>query len=262
MATEATPKAAPDGRGKRSRREVLAGAAGALGVLAAQTLGKATPAQAGSDGDVVLGVDFQSTSGVTGVTTTGYYGLRGKSTFDGGSGVFGQSDYGVGVAGVGDYGVAGNGDTYGVRGSGGTGVYGFGYKENGVFGLTSVNFASGVYGQNDGTGYGVAGRSNDGTGVLAESANGTALKVNGKAQFSRSGVGTVAGTASAPKNSVRVTRPITAKSMMTATLQKYVPGVFVVAAVPNVAGGYFTIYLNKSVTTSVGPIAWIVVERP
>src|SRR6266540_7490756 len=75
MATVATDKAAPDGRGKRSRREVLAGAAGALGVLAAQTLGKATPAQAGSDGDVVLGVDGQSTAGVTGVSTTGAIGL-------------------------------------------------------------------------------------------------------------------------------------------------------------------------------------------
>src|SRR6266545_122123 len=99
MATEARDRATPD---RRCRREILAGAAGALGVLAAQTLGKVTPAQAGSDGDVVLGVDGQSTAGVTGVTTTGYYGLRGKSTFDGGSGVFGQSDYGV-------------------RGSGGTG---------------------------------------------------------------------------------------------------------------------------------------------
>ena len=48
---------------------------------------------------------------------------------------------------------------------------------------------------------------------------------------------------------------------MTATLQKFVSGTYVVAAVPNVAGGYFTIYLNKSVTTTVGPIAWQVIER-
>jgi hypothetical protein len=39
-------------------------------VLAAQTLGKATPAQAGVDGDVVLGVDGQATGGNSGVTTT------------------------------------------------------------------------------------------------------------------------------------------------------------------------------------------------
>jgi hypothetical protein len=86
--------------------------------------------------------------------------------------------------------------------------------------------------------------------------------VTGKAQFSRSGVTTVAGTVSAPKNSVKVSLPITGKSMMTALLQKFVAGVYVVAAVPNTSGGYFTIYLNKAVTTSVGPIAWIVTERP
>jgi hypothetical protein len=92
--------------------------------------------------------------------------------------------------------------------------------------------------------------------------SGIALMVDGKAQLKRSGVATVAGSSSAPKNSVRVTISITAKSMMVATLQKFVSGVFVIAAVPNVTGGYFTIYLNKSVTTSVGPIAWTVVERP
>src|SRR6266568_4550999 len=70
----------------------------------------------------------------------------------------------------------------------------------------------------DGTGFGVAGRAAGGAGILGDSANGTgvwassqnatALKVTGKAQFSRSGVATVAGTSSAPKNSVRVSLPI------------------------------------------------------
>jgi hypothetical protein len=141
-----------------------------------------------------------------------------------------------------------------------------------LYGHANNTSGSGVYGQNDGAGYGVAGRASggigtlgdsaDGIGVWASSQNATALKVTGKAQFSRSGVATVAGSSAAPKNSVRVSLPITAKSMMTATLQKYVAGVYVVAAVPNVSGGYFTIYLNKSVTTSVGPIAWMVVEHP
>jgi hypothetical protein len=143
---------------------------------------------------------------------------------------------------------------------------------NGVYGHTSSSTASGVYGQNDLSGFGVAGRAAGGVGTLGDSANGTgvwassqnatALKVTGKAQFSRSGVATVAGTSAAPKKSVRVSLPITAKSMMTALLQKFVAGVYVVAAVPNVTGGYFTIYLNKAVTTSVGPIAWIVTEHP
>jgi len=112
------------------------------------------------------------------------------------------------------------------------------------------------------SGTGILGDSANGTGVLASSANATALKVSGKTQFSRSGVATVAGTSVAPKNSVKVSLPITGKSMMTALLQKHVAGVYVVAAVPNVTGGYFTIYLNKAVTTSVGPIAWMVTEMP
>src|SRR6266511_4222653 len=189
MATVATDKAAPDGRGKRSRREVLAGAAGALGVLAAQVVGRATPAQAGSDGDVVLGVNSQSTSGITGVTTTAGVGLSGTSKDSSGFGVYGGGGnsgvwaeggnngvYGNGgtngVYGYGPIGVYGDGGTYGVKGNGDTGVFGLGYNGNGVFGQTSVNIASGVYGQNDGTGYGVAGRAAGGIGTLGDSANG------------------------------------------------------------------------------------------
>jgi hypothetical protein len=191
----------------------------------------------------------------------------------------------VSETGAGSYGVDGEADAVGVYGQGGTyGVEGFSSSGTGVFGITTADgqngvyghaantSGSGVYGQNDGAGYGVAGRASGGTGILGDSANGigvlassqnaTALKVTGKAQFSRSGVATVAGTSAAPKNSVKVSLPITGKSMMTATLQKYVAGVYVVAAVPNVSGGYFTIYLNKPVTTSVSPIAWMVTERP
>jgi hypothetical protein len=43
----------PDGG--RTRRGLLAGAAAALGLLAGETISKATPAQAGTDGDLVLG---------------------------------------------------------------------------------------------------------------------------------------------------------------------------------------------------------------
>ena len=138
----------------------------------------------------------------------------------------------------------------------------------GVWGAGSGPGAIGVFG--DGGQSGVLGESDGGTGVDALSLRGIALKVEGRVQLSLSGVATVAGTAASPKNSVRVrlpettvrTYPITAKSMMTALLQKYVPGVNVVAAVPSVRGHYFTIYLNKAVTASVGPIAWMVTERP
>lgn len=235
--------------------------------------------------------------GVFGYSSTGGYGVDGRAP--GYIGVYGEGDTAVlaigtsnGVDAHGDTAIEGFGTTYGVRGSGDTGVYGQGSTANGVFGQTNASTASGVYGQNDAGGFGVAGRAVNGTGLFGDAAHGTgawastedgtalkvtagtggtgitatapgvALSVQGKAKFSRSGVATVAGTTAAPTNSVKVSLPITAKSMMTATLQTYVPGIFVVAAVPDVAGGSFTIYLNKQVSTSVGPVSWMVVERP
>jgi len=71
----------------------------------------------------------------------------------------------VGLVGCGAAGVYGVGTADGVLGYGitGDGVYGIGTL-NGVFGETSNNAASGVYGQNDATGYGAAGEAAHGTG--------------------------------------------------------------------------------------------------
>jgi hypothetical protein len=240
----------------------------------------------GTTGDVnaagVFGLNSGNGSGVWGRAVNGGTGVYGEN-FQSGNGVRGYSAGGDGVMGTSNN--ANRSGMYAVNIAGGYGLVGRTTSDNhpavwgdqlggnnGVYGHASNAGASGVYGQNDGSGYGVAGRAGSGTGVFGDSANGTgvlassqnaiALKVNGKAQFSRSGVATVAGTSTAPRTSVKVTLPISGKSMMTATLQKYVPGVFVVAAVPNVARGSFTIYLNKAVTTNVGPIAWQVIERP
>jgi hypothetical protein len=263
-------------------RPILAGAA-VLAVSVVVVALEVPPAAAASCGNgqgspLLLGCANNTAADGTVInnSTASVIGFSVEESGAGSDGVIGAGDA-TGVAGQGGgIGVAGTGGTYGVWGSttAGTGVYGNTYAENqnGVYGHASNTTGSGVYGQNDGAGYGVAGRASGGIGTLGDSANGigvwansqngTALKVSGKAQFSRSGVATVAGTSAAPKNSVRVSLPITAKSMMTATLQKYAAGVYVVAAVPNVPGGYFTIYLNKPVTTSVGPIAWMVTEHP
>src|ERR1017187_1743560 len=56
--------------GGRSRRLLLAGAAGALGVLAGQAIAPATPALAGTDGDVVLGALNNASSTTTIDTVT------------------------------------------------------------------------------------------------------------------------------------------------------------------------------------------------
>ncbi len=198
---------------------------------------------------MVLGVDGQATSGITGVTTTDLYGLRGRSTYPSGYGVLGEGD-GHGVHGYG--GTSGTG----VYGYGVTGVEGHGNNGNGVFGQTSVNATSGVYGQNDGTGYGVAGRSDNGTGVLADSSNGTALQVTGKAVFSRSGKATVKAG-----NTTKVVQNValTSASLVLATLQQLEAGVYVVAVVQSVANSKFTIVLNQAPTGNL-KVAWFVVN--
>jgi hypothetical protein len=214
--------------------------------------------------------------GSTGLFASGgYYGVHGVGGTYGVAatsenyGVYASGDTGVygegasyGVYGTSNnYGLYGQGGTYGVSGAGSTGVFGTSSTGCSLFGC-----GKGLSGTNTSTGYGVLGSSANGIGVGASSGSGTALLVTGKATFSRSGTATVAGTAAFPKKSVLVPLPTTAKSMMTATLQKYISGVWVVAAVPTKGktGAYvgFTIYLNTSVTTSVGPIAWQVIEKP
>ncbi len=159
-----------------SRRRLLGGLAraGAIGAGAAVLGGAVTaePALAGTDGDVVLGVNYQSTTYTTGVLCSGagVAALLGQGDEASGTGVNGHGH--VGVVGDGTYGVIGNGvqiDPVSV------GVYGSG-STNGVEGRSSNNIASGVYGQNDGTGYGVAWRSGNGTGVLGDTVGGVGVR--------------------------------------------------------------------------------------
>src|SRR6266511_1775722 len=125
----------------RSRRELLAGAAGALGVVAAESLTRITPAEAGVDGDVVLGVDNQLTAGTTGVQSTASLALHGRSTASSGTGVVGDGNT-VGVHGTG---LATN--STGVEGIGGTGVVGKGLGTgSGVVGTGGSTSGTALYG--------------------------------------------------------------------------------------------------------------------
>ncbi len=96
-----------------------------------------------------------------------------------------------------------------------------------------------------------------GVGVLAENtAGGTALKASGRAVFSTNGVLTLAaGSSKATKKAVA----LTAASLVLATLQQDVPGTWVRAAVPNVQGRSFTVYLSKAVSART-KVAWFVVN--
>jgi hypothetical protein len=201
---------------------------------------------------------------VDGLMACGDYGItgRGKAV-----GVYGQG-YGqgsVGLYGTGSArGITANGGTTGVFATGGTdGVYAEGtYALHGKslteWAVWGEGETRGVYGISNGEG--VVGFGNT-VGVRAEGPN-IALRVKGKAEFSRSGLASVNGSTAAPKSSIRVSGvALTAKSMVLVTPQKNVGGVWVQGAVPNVAKGFVTIFLNETVTAPY-PVAWMVVERP
>src|SRR6266508_658792 len=140
-------------------------------------------------------------------------------------------------------GVQGKGGVIGVQGTGGqTGVSGTG-SNVGVAGI--------------GNSFGVTGFSSDGTGVLATTTNrGVALAVDGKANFSRSGLLTVpAGQNYATVSGVS----LTSASLVLATVQSTGGNAYVKQAVPNVAGSSFTVYLDKSHNVPV-PVAWFIVN--
>ncbi len=152
----------------------------------------------------------------------------------------------------------------GEGGDGGTGVRGFVEGETGIGVNGEVDgTGSAVYGQATGVGAGVFGDTANGTGVIARSTGtGTALRVTGKAQFSRSGTATITGTSASPKSSVVISNvALSSKSLILATAQKNVAGVWVAAAVPNVSAKTVTIFLNKTVTVSY-PVAWFIVQKP
>jgi hypothetical protein len=194
-----------------------------------------------------------------------------------GTGVFGQGaslgvdGRGGDVAGEGT-GVSGMGGRLGVSGRGGIGVFAVGTGggggslptgagvfatgvTNGVHGESANGSASGVYGENTGRGFGVAGRSHQGTGVLAESSSGTALAVNGKAVFSQSGRVTI----TYPNDSAQVTTTgLSPTSIVLAMGQSNVRGVFVRAAVPNVAAGSIKLLLNRAPGQRTNPRSMVV----
>ncbi|MDP9331337.1 MAG: hypothetical protein M3P11_11945 [Actinomycetota bacterium] len=173
-------------RPKRSRRELLAGAAGAAGVIAAQAVVGAKPAYATDPNDVVLGADNQLTAGTTGVQSSAVTALHGRSTNAGGTGVFGEDLHiaGIGVHGTGGTGVQGDGtvgvlgqstEGYGVYGqtnaTGFPGIFGASGQADGVWGQGQT---AGVHGSNTGAGPGLLGgdsQSTDGDGVEGQTQN-------------------------------------------------------------------------------------------
>jgi hypothetical protein len=283
VATNKDQTGAAPARTGHSRRGLLAGAAGAVGALAVEAVAPAQPAAAVGGQPVLQGADNTGNTRRTSVFTTGNkewasladpntsgkgsLGIyahgqdRGVFADAGGSNGFGVVAFGNGTGG----GVTGGGGTSngtGVvgtgGGTGGIGVVGLGGGGSiGVNGITLGGGGDGVQGL-AATGLGVHGTASaaTGTGVWAENtAGGNALQVVGKAAFRRSGLLTVASGSKATVTNV----PLTSASLVLATLQQHATGLYVLAAVPNVSGSSFTVYLSKTVSAST-TVAWFVIN--
>ena len=198
-----------------------------------------------SIGTGVLAKSFSGT-GLYGTSTSGV-GVGGVSTS--GDGVRGDSDSGVGVEGFSNTSVGAYGGSQAL-----TGVQGY----SGPSGPSTTPTKTGVHGYSDidATSTGVHGQATSGTGIRATSATGTALRVEGKASFSRSGRARVP----AGKAWVDVTVPggIASTALCFANLTVYRAGVSVAAVRPAYpSAGKLRIYLSKALRTATY-VSWIV----
>lgn len=247
----------------RSRRALLAAAAGGAAALAASAALPMAAAAHDAD-DVQKNVDNPTTdtttisnstadkSALAAAATNLGYGVQGSSTLGTGvlgwsvtepdstvftpdvtsyTGVFGSSPAGDGITTFGT-GVWGDSPDTGVFGTGSLGVLGYGGigVEGDAFGPGGI----GVYAYGDPTQ--------------------TALHVNGKVSFSRSGRATIG----KGKSSIAVNLAgVSSGSRVFAVLHSNRAGRWVRAVVP--ATGKFTIYLNTT-TTSAAYVAWFVIN--
>jgi hypothetical protein len=209
-------------------------------------------------------------------------GVYGRASLDSGVGVYGSASSPTGV-GVGAQGVSSAGLGIGVSGRatsnadtavgvsgqavGGVGVVGWvgntggppPVAKSGVYGRCDTDSSShGMYGRSA-AGYGVRGLSTTGIGVFGEASGptGTALKVSGKAVFSRSGKATVpTGQSTVIVSSVTVT----AASLVLATIQGVgESGLYVKSVSLSVANSRFTIRLSKAVAANT-LVGWFIVN--
>ena len=281
----------------RSRRHLLAAAAGGLAALAAQAFGRPLPARA-VDGDYVRvgwartgtattsianttddSVVFQATSTAGGIAVVGnstsYFGVQGVSTSS--IGVDGQSDTWYGVRGVsgtqtGVYGYSEAPDeaaTVGHNNGESTGVLGFSGipwttlpaapAKTGVYGYAHQDGAArGVWGRSA-AGQGVRGQATSGTGGYFTATTGVALQTSGRVRFGgAAGLATIASGSASKVVTPGV--PIAADSKVLATMQTSAGGTRTIhRVVRDPAAGHFTIYLTAAATQDC-TVAWFVIS--
>src|SRR5262245_35829260 len=238
----------------RSRRVFLAAAAGAAAATAATALDPRAAVRAGVDGDVVLGaLNTATATTALRITANDQDVLRVRGVAENATIVGANDDVGAGVrgeatTGAGVLGVAPNGS--GVEGSSamGNGVLGSSEEGTGVFGTISLS-GNAVHGHSFATA---------GVGVRASAEAGTALVVDGKARFSRSGRVTIPTGADHIDVDLKPLGGLSGTPLCFANLQIRRTNVYVVAVRPNIpSAGKMRIYLSKAVTSST-TVAWVV----
>jgi hypothetical protein len=240
----------------RSRRAFLTAAAGAAGAAAITALDRPSLVRAGVDGDVVLGAANTSAS-TTSITISANasnvleaHGVSEEAVIaatntDVGAGVRGEATTGAGVLGVAP---SGNG----VEGSAttGTGVLGVSEEGSGVIGHITLS-GDGVHGHSFATA---------GVGVRASAEAGTALAVDGKARFSRSGRVAIPGGAATVDVDLSAKGGLGGTPLCFANLVTHRPGIHVEAVRANVPStGRIRIYLNKAVPATTY-VVWLVLS--
>jgi hypothetical protein len=265
----------------QSRRALLGAGLGGLVALAVHAIGRPLTARAANGDPVLVGNANEGTqttlltnsnggtaffAQTTGINDVGVGALVGKNddgigveasseqgqavfaTCTNGQAVFASSETDVGVR-------AGSSERTGVYGSSG-GAPAIAPAKTGIFGYADQDAAArGILGQST-LGSGVHGFASSGTGVHAQTLSGTALRVTGRATFSRSGRLTLAaGQSSVAKTGIL----LTSASLVLAVLQTNRTGIFVRAVVPSPSTRSFTVYLNAAVPASTN-VAWFVLN--
>jgi hypothetical protein len=191
--------------------------------------------------------DASSASTVT--DEVAVYGFADVTEFS--AGIVGESFQGIGVKGFGDAGVLGFGPSTGTVGIGSWGTYGTGdvgvVGDVGPAGVGVYGFSGSSSIPNPPTGIGVYARAGS-TGQLA-------LRVQGRAKFSRSGRVSVGGET----KTIRLAGISAANTFVVATCQEDAAGVYVRSVVP--ANGSFKIHLSRKPNKPV-TVGWIAFEKP
>jgi hypothetical protein len=230
-----------------TRRALLGAALGGAAALVAQYLGRPLVRAAGDDGTpVAVGGEYYDARSKIYINngTNSEYVFAAQSTA-GGIAISGVSNSNAGVYGYSE-------SDYGVHGESAADIGVYGETESGT----------GVVGTSRGASVGVFGSALGGPtaiGVRALSNDGTALKVDGKATFSRSGIATVA--VGAKTTTVTPGFDVTSDSQVLCTLDTNQSGLYLKNVLKSANANNFKINLSALVGSGkYAKVAWLILN--